>query len=400
MRLSCPTAGDLPDEYTFTRADAGSHHFHPSFPADTVSRVSVAAGQMEARSNPIVPRRGDERAVYFGDIHSHSRLSADAVGDPDNAYEYAQNFRGLDFAALSDHAPRGGKWETAVETANRHDAPGRFVTLLGFEWSDPNRGHRNIYYRADDAPPRPSGVGNNMEGWWNYLDGRDIRALTVPHHPNTQSTAVRPDGSPVWGPADWSTINHTYQRLVEICQNRGSFEVPGGPVPELRVERKDRGASVQTALVKGHRLGFIASTDTHTGRPGTGVGRVAAVTDEFSRTGIWDALHARSCYATTGARILVFFRVNDRRMGSVIDDAALDAGRHVEWRVVGTDRLKRVDLLRNNQVLKSWDGDGTLDMSDTFEREKPLQQRGWWYLRALQDDEEIAWSSPVWVRPR
>ena len=396
VELSCNTSVRLPEDYSFSAADAGSHDFPIAFPEEQVSRVSVSCGDMKATSNPILPRAPSAPGVYFGDIHSHCRISADAIGDPDRAYEYARCFWGLDFAALSDHSPRGRKWETGMKVANRHNQTGRFVTLLGFEWSDSRRGHRNIYYRADSGPEKP-GVPHNMTDWWEFLGERDIRALTVPHHPNTQSTATRPDGSPVWGPMDWSAINHTYQRIVEMCQNRGSFEVPGGPRPELRVTRKDRGSSVQTALEKGHRLGFIASTDTHTGRPGTGVGRCAVLTNEFSRTGIWDALYDRACYATTGSHILLFFTVNGHQMGSEIQVKNPSAERRVSWRVIGTDRLKSVELLKCNEVAKSWQGRGQRDLSGEFTFAGSVEDTEWYYLRVIQEDDEMAWSSPVWV---
>ena len=69
---------------------------------------------MAATSNPILPREEGEPGVWFGDIHSHCEISADAVGDPDEAYDYARRFWGLDVAALSDHSPRGAKWARAV----------------------------------------------------------------------------------------------------------------------------------------------------------------------------------------------------------------------------------------------------------------------------------------------
>ena len=396
IRITRNSSAGLPDVYTFTTADAGSHAFTGRFPASTVSRIRVACGGLSAASNPILPRSADEPGVYFGDIHSHCEVSADAVGDPDLAYEYARRFWGLDFACLSDHSPRGAKWRRIVEVGNRHNADGRFVTLLGFEWSDAIRGHRNAYYREDIGSEQPRGMRHNMEEWWRFFDAAKIRVLTVPHHPNTQSKAKRPDGKPVWGPVDWSVVNHTYQRIVEICQNRGSFEVPG-PKPDLRVIREDCGASVQAALVRGHRLGFIGSTDTHSGRPGTGEARCAIVSPDFTRRGLWDAMYARRCYATTGKHILVLFTLNGRPMGSELTVADHRTARTIEWRVVGTGPLERVDLLRNNKVVRSWPGDGRDDLAGTFRLDGPLGETEWWYLRAVQEDTELAWSSPIWV---
>ncbi|UCD28182.1 MAG: CehA/McbA family metallohydrolase [Planctomycetota bacterium] len=397
VRLACSAKTDLAREYTFTGQDAGSPQFHVRFPKDVVSRIEVTCGNMSAVSNPILPRRSEEPGIYFGDIHSHCDISSDGVGSADHAYEYARRFYGLDLAALTDHSPRGAKWQKEIEVANRHNVDGQFVTFLGFEWSDSVRGHRNIYYREDTGSQQPKRIRNNTEPLWKYFDQDNIRALTVPHHSNTQSVKKRPDGRPVWGPADFSAVNHKYQRIVEICQNRGSFEVPGGPIPELRVVAKDLGSSVQTALVKGHRFGFIGSTDTHSGRPGTGIARCAIISSDFSRRGLWDAMYHRSCYATSGKHILVFFTLNDKPMGSELAFSDPGVKRRIRWRVVGTSTLKRVDLLRNNKVVKSWPGRGKDDMSESFVFNEPLENTEWWYLRTIQQDTEMAWSSPIWI---
>ena len=396
VTLACNTDSGISKQYTFTEDDGGSHVFQGHFPHGAVSRVQVASGKLGATSNPILPREASEPGIYFGDLHSHCEISGDGVGDPDQAYDYARRFWGLDLAALSDHSPRGERWKRAVDAANRHHVDGRFVTFVAFEWSDSRRGHRNAYYRDDTGLQQP-GLHDNMQSWWDFFDQRDVRVLTVPHHPNTQSAAKRPDGHSVWGPMDWSVVNHTYQRIVELNQDRGSFEVPGGPVPELRVVREDVGSSVHTALAAGHRLGFIGSTDTHSGRPGTGVARCAIVSPDFSRTGLWDSLHARSCYATSGEHILILFALNDRPMGSEIrlDDA--NTPRQIAWRAVGTGPIERVDLLRNNQIVKSWEAKGKDDLSGAFSRAEPVAETQWWYIRVIQADTHIAWSSPIWV---
>ena len=238
-----------------------------------------------------------------------------------------------------------------------------------------------------------------MREWWSFFKERRIRAITIPHHPNTQSKAVRGDGKPVWGPVDWSTIDDEFQRAVEICQNRGAFEAPGRN-EELRIMREDCGASVQAALAKGHRLGFIGSTDTHNGRPGTGTARCAIVSGDFSRAGLWDALYARSCYATTGAHILLFLDINGAGMGQELTVPNARTERLVRWRAVGTGPFKRVDLLRNNKVARSWSGGGKDDLSGRHEARDACAPVEWWYLRALQTDKEIAWSSPAWVSPK
>ena len=352
---------------------------------------------MKTNCNPVLPRDAGEPGIYFGDIHVHCEISGDGVGDPEMAYDHAKRFVGLDFAALSDHSPRGDRWTRTVEIGNRWNEPGIFPTILGFEWSDTVKGHRNAYYRGDAGPEQPAGMKHNMETWWEFFDAEGIRALTIPHHPNTQSAALRPDGKPVWGPVDWSVVDPKYQRVVELNQNRGSFEAPGGPLPELRIMREDCGSSVQAALAKGHRLGFIGSTDAHSGRPGDGPARCAIASPELRRSALWDALHSRNCYATSGKHIIVLCAVNGEPMGSelTVDDAS--ARREIDWRIAGTGPIVRVDLIRNNEVIYSQPGEGAEDVAGSFAYLPALDGTEWWYVRVVQEDTEMAWGTPVWV---
>ena len=55
----------------------------------------------------------------------------------------------------------------------------------------------------------------------------------------------------------------------------------------------------------------------------------------------------------------------------------------------------KVDLLRNNQVLKTWEpGSDCLDVSLT---DTGVNATDWYYVRVTQPDEHMAWSSPIWI---
>ncbi|MGD2272585.1 MAG: CehA/McbA family metallohydrolase [Desulfobacterales bacterium] len=91
--------------------------------------------------------------VYFGYLHAHSELS-DGAGSPSRAYQTARA-SGLDFFALTDHGelliiwPWENKWEQLVTAAEQYYQSGSYVTLWGFEWSNPLLGHVNVINTTD-----------------------------------------------------------------------------------------------------------------------------------------------------------------------------------------------------------------------------------------------------------
>ena len=126
--------------------------------------------------------------------------------------------------------------------------------------------------------------------------------------------------------------------MVELVQTRGAFEQDA---PDVDADLPGataiggRGASVQDALALGHRLGFVGGTDNHYAQPGStrcpkgGVdfrdrvtgGLTAVFAPALTSEAILAALRARRCYATTGARMILDFRVEGRPMGEELETA-------------------------------------------------------------------------------
>jgi hypothetical protein len=112
--------------------------------------------------------------------------------------------------------------------------------------------------------------------------------------------------------------NPRYERLVEMYSMHGTSETRGTPLSN----KVEDGVSARELLAAGHRVGFIAASDNHNGAPGLSArssrftnlvysGGLAAVwAAELTREAVFDALYARRCYGTTGARILLDFRLN------------------------------------------------------------------------------------------
>jgi hypothetical protein len=317
----------------------------PPGPPAPGSRVTVRDSRgRETRSAPATPATPEGYRLLFGDFHWHSEVSGDGTRPLEDAYYSARDGLLLDFVGASDHygplrAPYTLEWY--ADLADRFLAPGRFVTLLDVEIGGPY-GHHNIYWtdrqdmalfeetwrRRRPGPLVRSPKAHDLAAYYGiepaYFDrAQPGKVLIIPHHTNAFAYNDIVPGRPGWFQYRWPLGQNDprFLRLCEMVQLRGSFETE-----ELddtwHVLAGAGGGSVRTGLARGFRVGFTGGTDNHCGWPARGPRRWAALTGvyaaKFTRAGIMDALHARRCFATTGARIAIDFRLNGQPMGSEV----------------------------------------------------------------------------------
>ncbi len=372
---------------------------------DGVATLSLSApesGIWRVRAVPVEPLTGavsnpmmvspDAERVLWGDVHGHSNLS-DGTGTPEQYFEYARDVAALDFTALTDHdhwglqplATHPELWQRIRTAVERFHAPGRFSTLLGYEWTNWVHGHRHVLYFSADGPVL-SAVDPDYETppkLWAALRGLD--AMTFAHHSA---------GAPV--ATNWSyPPDPELEPVTEVVSVHGSSEAADSPRP---VRGAAPGHFVRDVLDRGFEFGFIGSGDSHDGHPGLtqlanpGGGLAALVGAENSRAGLAAALRARHCYATSGARIVVEASIEGRLMGSrlpVADRVTLEAG------VVGTAPIERIDLVRSGEIVLSRPGDGSPLARLTTEIQE-LKAGEYLYLRVVQVDGHAAWTSPFY----
>ena len=379
------------------------------------------------RSNPIrVTEEETPLKLYWGDLHSHSAMSKDALGvDP---FTFARDHADLDFFASSEHSSgdrqdegiTDPEWQSIQSSVRSFYEPGRFVTLLGYECSLPAPfGHHNVYFADDEAPLYRKQEVKTLDELWRRLSSH--RAFTVPHH-----TAVH------WAAAVWEE-DHPLRPLFEIFSVHGQSELynpehplsydqlvgmaPYGtyPIGSRLVPEEHRGMvpisnSVQgphfarDAWAAGLQLGTIAASDDHTGRPGPPYWGLAAVwAERLDRETIFQALAKRQTYATTGQRIYLDFRVNGQLAGT---RAATDGPPRIQFEVHGTDAIEWVELVtfdrgeRRYSVLKRWTPGGP-HLRESF-TDMGYSDRSFYYVRVRQRElvehrVVMAWSSPIWI---
>ncbi len=352
------------------------------------------AGLMAA-SNPLMARKGLPQ-VAWGDLHGHSQLS-DGTGTPLQYFAYARNVAGLSVAALTDHDHWGIKaldgqpafWSEIRDAVGQFNEPGRFVTLLGYEWTSWLHGHRHVLYFSDQGEVYSS-LDPRYEtpaALWDALRGQS--ALTFAHHsaggPVSTNWRYAPD--PVLEP------------LTEIVSVHGSSEAPDSPLP---IYDPVPGNYVRDALNAGYPLGFLGSGDTHDGHPGirepgASGGLAGIFTRALTREAVLEALRARQVYATNGPRIYLRVELDGQPMGSITEFHPDEAGEsRLRVEVLAPEPIVAVDLIRSGiRVRIPVDS----ELLWTLDRRIPVLQPGeYHYVRVVTEGEGAAWSSPIFAR--
>jgi hypothetical protein len=403
----------LPPAVAFKPADRGRRTIQVPVLDEGIYRVSGVARRTDAdapgpaaQSNPLVVDAAQEGVLLWGDLQVHTQLS-DGSGSTVENLEYARDAAGLDVIALTDHDHWGleplddfpAHWQAQLASVERFHEPGRFVTIPAFEWTNWVEGHRHVLFFGDTEPHLMSSLDprfDTPEKLWSALRGEN--AMTIAHH-----TA----GGPV--PTDWSIRpDEILEPVTEIVSVHGSSESDDSPYP---IYKAKPGNYVRDALDRGHRLGFLGSSDGHDGHPGLaqissgGKSGVAGIWAQGaaprSRAAVAEALRSRSVYATSGPRIYLEVTLDGLPMGSVLDVATTgedDGSQLLRWMVAAEAPIERIDIVRRDETLISLAGDGSRDLAGELELPS-LAPGDWLYLRVLQRDGGAAWASPFFVLP-
>ena len=360
---------------------------------------------------------GRKHRLVRGDLHRHTELSWDISATTDGSlqdfYRYMLDVAALDFGASTDH--QGGAWPYwwwyTQKMTDMHHVPGAYVALVGYERSTAFPfGHRNVFFarRADAKvtpffvkegtpnfalPPGPQGdeppvgtnqvVANDTPLLWEDIRGRN--AVAIPH------TSGNRMGT------DWRFYDAELEPVVEIFQGcRTSFEQLGAPyvarepldAEEMKVDGYQPEGMVSNAWAKGYRLGVITSSDHFS----THISYAMAYTEDFSRQGILDAIRKRHTYGATDNIIL------EVRMGGHFMGDRVRAAKPLPIRIKarGTRAVTRLNIIKDSRVIYSAEPkmrDVALSFTDTT----AITGRHYYYVRLLQEDGMIAWSSPFFI---
>ncbi|MEZ5400254.1 MAG: hypothetical protein R2729_11345 [Bryobacteraceae bacterium] len=359
--------------------------FAPPPAIPTTSHQNEAADVARVRAHR-AKLGGTEYRIVRGDIHRHTDISWDGNRDGSlhDSYRYALDAVAFDFLGVCDHQAGGEvpyHWEMIQKAVDLFTIAGRFAPVYSYErsLSWPN-GHRNVVFarRGNPVLPIPEAERRGKEGaakLYEYL--RRLGGITTSH---TSATGAG---------TDWRDSDAEVEPVVEIYQGyRTNYEGPGNPRAIVEQSRFAPGF-VWNAWEKGIKLGVQSSSD----HVSTHISYAAAYVTEVTRQGILDAIKARRTYASTDNIVM------DVQAGGALMGAELPAPAKLSVYVRGTAKLKRVVVVRNKEIVYTASAGGP-EVRFTYADPDAGAAGRYYYVRAEQEDGQLAWSSPVWMRAR
>ena len=383
------------------------------------------------KSNPIIcQNKPIKRKLYWGFIHGHT-LKSDGIRELDDYFNNLIN-AGLDFGTSTEH---DHLWETSKEDfeeikkkVKKYHNEGKFVSFFGYEWGSWYSGFGDIciYYFDDSLPIFSSDIKkfNSTKKLIKNLSRYKENVLMIAHH-----TALRP------GYRNWDYFDNSIEKLVEIYSTWGNQEysyTQGNPLPPRYkffgygkfarkrgaiIERKE--SFVSSALERGFKLGFTAGGDDHLGiypsgsiDPDNGIyspGIMAIWAEDLTKEALWEALHKRKCYGTTGPRVIIEFYLEQYFMGDIVKINELNNNdtRTIKMVIISPINIEKVELIRNNQVIlrEEINSDHMEEVyidSEPFEsvcleHSTKSEKFVFYYLRIFLANNNMAWSSPIWI---
>jgi hypothetical protein len=389
------------------------------------------------KSNFAWVKDNPEYRIFWGDLHSHSSVSPDGGGGI-YALDYAKYTSGLDFVASAEHNHTVGndsysindaEWEFLKSEVTSFYEPNKFIPILAYEnnYSLANGGHHNVYHNWQNPNEIDSIIrfstsdAPHVRDLYDLLDdfSPSIKSLCFTHFFYDANINTVSQLNPPYEMFGAPNANATFRTTYEMFSNHGQSEYYN---PNNGLNDRLTYWFAQDALAKGEKVGFIASSDNHTAKPGQPAdGIAAAILPSLDRDHLFDALENRLTYASVGDRIIIEFNEGEYPMGSdvFIESGAIPV---FNFTVHGTGPLDKIELVKWDFLNGSFNGihpvfntiatydnfaDSTLLFSEIF-ADDGFMANSVYYLRVKQKQdiynsnlnvykESWAWSSPIWV---
>jgi hypothetical protein len=340
-----------------------------------------------------------------GDFHRHTEVSWD--GGPDGSLEdmfrYAIDAAGFDWVANSDHDNGGGReytWWLTQKLTDAYHVKDRFTPPFCYERSvSYPQGHRNVLFaqrgvmtlprlfEPDPKIRRENGGVHADDAKMLYRYLHELGGICASH---TSATSMG---------TDWRDNDPKVEPIVEIYQgDRMSYEYEGAPRAGYNPKTDKKPANIagwypkgyidHALKEKGYRLGFQCSSDHWS----THISYCVALAERHDRAAIVDALRKRHSYGATD-NILLDVRSGDHLMG---DEFRSTAAPTLQIKVGGTQPIAKIDILKDSKVVHTVNPNQA-DYEGNWTDPQPEAGAHYYYIRVQQVDNQLAWSSPMWI---
>ncbi|MCZ7648308.1 MAG: DUF3604 domain-containing protein [Planctomycetota bacterium] len=315
-------------------------------------RIVASADGREAVSNPIHALKPGEAKTWWADLHGQTRATV-GTGTLAEYYAFARDAALLDATCHqgNDFQITGQAWRELLDETRKFHADGRFVVFPGWEWSGmtPGGGDRNVIFKSE------AGAVLHRSSHAEVEDASDAETDCFP---------ITQLYERLRGREDVVLIPHVGGRYCDIV----NFHDPAlEPVVEVYSDWGRFEWLIEDAIKHKRKVGFVAQSDGHKGRPGAshpgagafGVygGLTCYLAEACTREALFEAIKKRRCYAVgNGQRIYIELSIAGLPMGSE-GHAAGEV--KVVGRVVGSGPLARVDLMRDAAVARAVSPYGT-----------------------------------------
>ena len=353
---------------------------------------------------------------YFGQLHSHTQYS-DGAGSLESALAYIKalpDSANVDFVAFTDHSnyfdsknnpnveaalydtslvndsDPSHSWATYKNTVAAFNAAnaGKKVAIAGFEmtWSG-GPGHINTFNTPGIVSRNNTTLNNKtkdagLQAYYKLLSQAEgANSISQFNHPGTTFGNFIDFGY-------WDAVVDTRMYMVEVGNGEGQIGA-GGYYPSYE--------QYIMALDKGWHVAPTNNQDNHKGRWGNANdARDVILTDDFSESGIYEALRARRMYATEDKNLDLDYTVNGNMMGSIID-----VPEKLNFEISfndpdRTDSIAKVELVVNSgKVAYTWDSAADLTKGSVSVELAP--EYTYYFVRVTEGDGDLAVTAPVWV---
>ena len=306
---------------------------------------------------------------FWGDTHGQSN---ETLGT-NTAREYFEFGRDKAFLDVMGHQGNdfqitGAFWRELNGLSQEFDKPGRFVCIPGYEWSANTAvgGDRNVHYGHEGETIHRSShaqIADAADIVDEKSDAHDARVLFEKLAGKDCVVMAHVGGRY----ADIKFAHDPMETAVEVHSAWGTFEW-----------------IVRDAFEKNYRVGIVANSDGHKGRPGACYpgasffgsygGLTCFLAERLDRDAIFECMRRRRHYATTGNRALlsvavetaadaeVFVRdpaagptTSERSRRLIMGDIARVTDAEVELAIeaVGSAPIERVDIYDGLDLLET-----------------------------------------------